>query len=535
MKKIFLVLVAAIASTGAFAEGYQVNNMSAKQTGMGHVGTAMQLNSESIFFNPAATAFQKSKFDISVGFTGILSNAHFQTLPYPSMDPEQNYKIGQIEKSDNGLSTPMHMYFNFKPHKRWAVGLGFYVPDGSSMNWGDHWSGSHLIQNIELKAFTFQPTVSFKVTENFSIGAGLTITWGNFDLKRSVFRIGAGQELAGFLKPQGHINPLLMQMVQGHVQDYMQRHPGVIQPSDLQGAMNDLPATIDGVAADLDRRESLISARLHGNANVAVGVNAGFLWNINEQWSVGMTWRSRQDMKVSSGASELIYNKNLENAIGRIMQYAGKHRNVVGPLLADKGISLQDLANMELPKTMGTFATELPLPTSVTWGVSFRPTSRWEFGVDLQWVGWSAYDKLTVNFVNKEEPLISVKNYSNTLAFRFGGQFDATKFLTARMGFYVDQSPVDSNYLNPETPSMTKVSYTAGLSLRPSKCMSIDLAYCYVSSADPERIGTYPYENNANKIHNQLHPDQKIPTTEKFEGNYSLHANVFSVGLNFHF
>ena len=58
MKKLFLVLAAAAIASGAYAEGYQVNNMSAKQTGMGHVGPAMKLNSESIFFNPAATAFQ---------------------------------------------------------------------------------------------------------------------------------------------------------------------------------------------------------------------------------------------------------------------------------------------------------------------------------------------------------------------------------------------------------------------------------------------------------------------------------------------
>lgn len=81
MKKLFLVLAAAAIASDAYAEGYQVNNMSAKQTGMGHVGTAMKLNSESIFFNPAATAFQTSKFDISAGMTGILSNVSYRSLP----------------------------------------------------------------------------------------------------------------------------------------------------------------------------------------------------------------------------------------------------------------------------------------------------------------------------------------------------------------------------------------------------------------------------------------------------------------------
>ena len=84
------------------------------------------------------------------------------------------------------------------------------------------------------------------------------------------------------------------------------------------------------------------------------------------------------------------------------------------------------------------------------------------------------------------------------------------------MGMYVDESPVSSDYLNPETPSMTKVSYTAGLSFRPRKYVSIDVAYCYVSSADPERTGSYPiysYQDNT-----------KLESI--FSGNYKLHPHV---------
>ena len=151
-----------------------------------------------------------------------------------------------------------------------------------------------------------------------------------------------------------------------------------------------------------------------------------------------------------------------------------------------------------------------------------------QFAVDLQWVGWSAYEALNVEFNEKElgiDPIYSVKNYSNTLTFRFGGQYRACDWLTARMGMYVDESPVSSDYLNPETPSMTKVSYTAGLSFRPRKYVSIDVAYCYVSSADPERTGSYPiysYQDNT-----------KLESI--FSGNYKLHAHVLSFGVGFNF
>ena len=121
MKKILLALACMAIVAGARAEGYQVNNMSARQTGMGHVGTAMKLNSESIYFNPAATAFQKSRFNISAGFTGILSDVTYRSLP----TKDNNYQIGPAETSDNKLSTPLHVYFNYKPTDRLAVGLGF--------------------------------------------------------------------------------------------------------------------------------------------------------------------------------------------------------------------------------------------------------------------------------------------------------------------------------------------------------------------------------------------------------------------------
>jgi len=493
MKKLILVLAAAVIATGAYAEGYQVNNMSAKQTGMGHVGTAMKLNSESIFFNPAASAFQSSRFDISAGFTGILSNVRYQSLPTLGND----YTSGPSEKSDNKLSTPIHVYFNYKPTERLAVGLGFYTPYGSSMNWGNNWSGAHLVQEINLTAFTFQPTVSYKICDRLSIGAGLMVSWGNFDLSRSLLSPTTRRGLIA-----GMIDPKITQL-EGAI------NSGALTGEALAQATATLQ-TLEGAKGYLNNTmsQSLVSAKLEGDADVAVGVNAGFLWDITDEWSLAMTYRSRLNMKVGKGHATMNIDPTAAALIAQLGQLSPGTELIPG---LDKG----------------TFNAELPLPTTVTWGVSFRPAVKWELAVDLQWTGWSAYKALNVVF-NEEElgikPIYSVKNYSNTLAFRFGAQYRATDFITARMGMYVDESPVSSDYLNPETPSMTKVAYTAGVSLRPTKFMSIDLAYCYVSSADPERSGSYPvYGYTSGKLE------------EVFSGNYKLHANVFSLGVGFSF
>lgn len=493
MKKILLALAAAGMTAGAFAEGYQVNNFSARQAGMANVGTAMKLGSESIYFNPAAAAFQESKFDISLGATGILSSVTASTLP----TADNGYKSDLQETSDNKMSTPLHMYINYKPSKRWSVGLGFYTPNGSSMNWGSNWSGAHLIQDINLAAYTFQPTVSFKICDRLSIGAGLMITWGNFDLSRSLLSKTTRQGLiTGMLDPK--ITQLTAAIGNGALTgEKLAQAQATLQM--LQQGKGYLENTMD---------QSIVSAKLSGNANVAVGVNAGILWDINDHWSLAMSYRSRMNMKVDRGRAVM----NIAPEAAALIEQLG-----------------QLSSNTQLIPALdkGTFHTELPLPTTVTWGVSYRPNAKWQMAVDLQWIGWSAYKDLNVAFNETElgiKDIYSVKNYSNTLSARFGAEYRALNWLTARAGIYFDESPVDSNYLNPETPSMTKIAYSLGASFRLARSLSLDLAYCYVSSADPERTGSYPiYGYSSGQLE------------EVFTRNYKLHAHVVSFGMRISF
>ena len=490
MKKILLALAAAGMTAGAFAEGYQVNNFSARQAGMANVGTAMKLGSESIYFNPAAAAFQESKFDISLGATGILSSVTASTLPTAA----NGYKSDLQETSDNKMSTPLHMYINYKPSKRWSVGLGFYTPNGSSMNWGGNWSGAHLIQDINLAAYTIQPTVSFKICDRLSIGAGLMITWGNFDLSRSLLSKTTRQGLiASEIDPT--INNMNLIINNPKATDEQKAQAQQL----LQRGKAYLESTMD---------QSIVAAQLSGNANVAIGVNAGILWDINDQWSLAMSYRSRMNMKVDRGHATMNIDPQAAALIAMFEQLKGGTQLI--PAL-----------------DQGTFHTELPLPTTVTWGVSYRPNAKWQMAVDLQWIGWSAYKDLNVAFNETElgiKDIYSVKNYSNTLSARFGAEYRALNWLTARAGIYFDESPVDSNYLNPETPSMTKIAYSLGASFQLARSLALDLSYCYVSSADPERTGSYPiYGYSSGQLE------------EVFTRNYKLHAHVVSFGMRISF
>ena len=69
MKRLVIVVLASILSMTVFAEGYQVNLLSTKQTGMGHVGTGMKLGAESMHFNPAGLVFLRTNINLERRYT----------------------------------------------------------------------------------------------------------------------------------------------------------------------------------------------------------------------------------------------------------------------------------------------------------------------------------------------------------------------------------------------------------------------------------------------------------------------------------
>ena len=146
----------------AHAEGYQVNTFSAKQEGMGHVGVAMKLGSESQIFNPGALAFSDKTFEISGAVSAIKASA---TCTHQGVD----------YNTVSGISTPMNFSAAFRIYDNLYGGVTFYTPYGSSIDWGQSWAGAVLNQSVDLKVMTVQPTISWRVLPKLSVGAGLMI------------------------------------------------------------------------------------------------------------------------------------------------------------------------------------------------------------------------------------------------------------------------------------------------------------------------------------------------------------------------
>lgn len=458
MKKFIAIAFLSMTTVYASAEGYQVNAQSTKQSGMGHVGAAMKLGAESMHFNPAGLSFMTNSIDLSVGMSATFSNVKYT---------EGNY----THKADNAPATPMFLYAGFKINEKLSAGISVTTPYGSGLNWGQNWNGAYLVQDINMKSFSFQPTVSYRVCDRVSIGAGMMVMMGNFSMSRALLPAGAFNALEPFA-----------QMVPG---------------------LGDMVNKYKDVAA--------VSTMLSGDADIKLGYNLGLMYDINDKFTLGVSYRSKVAMRVSEGKATLDYvdETGLKNTLGKlneILVAAGK-----GPI----GIP---------PLDKGTFNAELPLPSNWNVGLTYKANERLLLSGEVQFVGWGAYKELNVQF--SEEVLGGYniqadKKYMNTRIYRIGGQYAATNRLDVRLGAYYDESPVRSEYLNPETPSMNKLGLTTGLSFRPIDRLSVDFAFSYVTGFG--RDGSYT----------DIDPLTKAPRV--FKGHYNVSAFMPSLGLGYKF
>ena len=438
-----LTAAAVLSVLSANAEGYQINSQSARQWGMAHTGTALKLGAESMTFNPAGLAFMNSKFDVSLGTILIKSKVEFEQGSYS-------------HQTDNPLSTPIFGHFGYKVNEKLTVGVNVTNPAGNSLVWGDNWKGATLIQDVALKSFNVQPTVSYKINDFVSVGAGLMIDFGSFEQRKGLVAANAFNGLGTLASGLSAMMPSLSVL------------PGMIQSFNDQ-----IPVGIE----------------LEGSSKVAYSFNIGALVNITPKLTLGVTYRSKVKLSVEGGEAELEYaNDNAKAVINAIKSF---DTTPLQGLETAGALPTGTVATLKGTQTQLTtlgllddaeFSASMPIPSILSFGLAYQPNEAWTLTGEAQITGWSAYDKLDITFKTAAGEILqsSAKDYKNTVCVRLGGEWVANDFVTYRAGIYMDTPPVQMDNYNPETPSANCYGFTAGATLNPTKYMAIDLSVGYL-------------------------------------------------------
>lgn len=174
MKKLLLSLVLASPML-VLAQGSQVNTQGIKALGVSGAGSALFVDETSIFYNPGALAKAKQN-SISIGGSAVMYRAAFR---------EQGSYVQNNTKFQ--ISPPFSLFATFGPKDSWwKAGIGVYTPFGGGVDWGQDWPGKFELNHLAMRAIYIQPTLSFKLTDNFSVGGGFVYNIGMVDLSRSI-------------------------------------------------------------------------------------------------------------------------------------------------------------------------------------------------------------------------------------------------------------------------------------------------------------------------------------------------------------
>lgn len=441
----------------AAAEGYQVNTLSARQLGMGHTGVALKLGAESMIFNPAGLGFSSKTLDLTGTFTAVASQV--------SADVS-----GATYRTHNSISTPMAFNAAFRVYDNLQVGVSFYTPYGSSINWTRDWPGSVLSQKVNLKIYDLQPTVAWRITPKLSIGTGLMLSWGSVDLSKGLVSSSTMDSALGMMAATG-----------------ISQQMGI----DPEYRFDDV---------------SPASVNLKGKSDLSVGFNVGAMYDVTSRLSVGASFRSKMQMKVRSGDATVSYANEIARAV------------------LEKDLGIINAAN---------FKASMPSPYVLTLGASYRPVDKLTLAFDAQLTGWKTYKELHIDFLSDKLSAYDQKlpkRYCNAWAFRLGGEYALTPRLDLRAGMMVDLTPVNKEHFNPETPGMTRLGPSAGLTFRPLPRLGIDVSFMYVAGLGRKDAScTYPDLLAASM------PVLGLPAEQTFRADYHVHAFTPSIGIRYAF
>lgn len=246
----------------AMASGFALIETNARGQGNAYAGAAANTpDASTIFFNPA-------------GLTDLegdqLTVAGHYIIPHSSFSNDGSTAAGVFAGSpfqnlngddDDGGSPALvpNLYWAKTINESTKFGLGFNSPFGLATKYDDDWVGRYHGVVSDLKIMNINPSIGYKINDQFSIGAGVDFMLGSVTLT-SAIDFGA------------------ICMAQFNYETC--------------AGLGSLPQSGDGFA-------ELTGDNLD---DISVGFNLGLKFNFSEQSTLGIAYRSEVEMNVEGDA-----------------------------------------------------------------------------------------------------------------------------------------------------------------------------------------------------------------------------------------
>ncbi len=174
MKKI--VLLSTITASMIFAAGYKIPEQSTASMAKAAAHVANITGADASYYNPAAMSTLEDRSQLEIGATII----HLPEVDYTgtSVLGLQSYS----SKKENFLLPYLH--YVSKKYNDFTFGFSITEPAGLSKRW-DSAVASSAAQEFTLRVIELNPTVSYSINDNLSIGGGIRIIYSDGVVKSS--------------------------------------------------------------------------------------------------------------------------------------------------------------------------------------------------------------------------------------------------------------------------------------------------------------------------------------------------------------
>ena len=481
MKKlsVLLMVIMMFSASEIFASGLAIPEQGAAAMGMSAAMTARSEDLSAIFYNPAGIDYVEN-FEIMLGITPIMPSHEYSPFSY---SPYTEYSFSK-QKSEPATFLPPQIYAAYRASDNIVLGLGVTAPFGLGTDWDKKWDGRYSSTFAEIQTVHITPTISYQATEKVSFGLGVSYVTSTATMEKMVDTGSALFESMGS-------NPALSTLIANT--DY-----------DSEFALEG-----DGTG---------------------YGYNLGVIYRMDEKYQFGISYRGAMDIDYEGKAKFKHKEQAIKTAVtGAAM--AGGADAATAAAMADAAYGA--LAGT-MPATQDGKAT-LAMPWMLNLGVKADMTDVWDVSAELNIVGWSVYDELTIDFEDDlpYDKLTQDKDWENSYVYRLGTSYDVSESFVARGGLMFDFNPVPDLTFDGQLPDSDRYGISIGAGYKIGM-IQFDASYLLLKFLEREKDNGagFSKDTTGNGLIDRFDVPLGYPVAN---GKYKSMAHLVSVSASYKF
>jgi long-chain fatty acid transport protein len=431
----------------AQASGFALAETSASGQGNSYAGgAAHSRDASTVFSNPAGMMKLDRDQLVFVGHiispsASFTNNGSMLASGAPLTGPDDD---------GGSLAFVPNLYWVKTINDSMKFGLGVNSPFGLATEYENNWVGRYHGILSDLKTVNINPSLAYRINDRVSIGGGLNIMLGSIELSSAI-------DLGTVC--------------------------GVI-----------VAGSCAGIGGDSQEADGFADLSGDNFDNISTGFNLGITFEPTSQTTIGLTYRSEVEMKMT-GDAEFVLSGNA--AVDLIIGLT--------PLFQSTGIT-----------------STVDLPASLSLSGSHQ-MGNFTWLADVTWTGWSSFQELRIVYDNPDQPdTVTTEEWVDTYRFSVGFDYQYSDGLILRTGVAFDETPVPSaERRTVRLPGNDRTWLSFGLTYLVSKNMTMDFGYSHLFVDDA------PINNTLETSFAELNAT--------VTGEYEASVNILSAQFNWNY